>query len=682
MNKNPSPPKRLFTELRRRRVFRTAALYIVGTWLVLQVADVIFPALDISGRSIRYLLIGAVLGFPLVLVFGWFYDIGVDGIRRTDAANPENVGAAQPLGRSDYLILGALLAVVVAIIYNVAGKVVDEPAPVRETAREGPPMVAVLPFTSASLGEENEFFSSGVHDDLLTQLSQLESIRVISRTSVLEYKDVLRNIREIGEALGADAILEGGVQSAGNRIRINAQLIDARTDEHLWAQTYDRELTSANIFDVQSEIARAITGAMHATLTPQDVSQLAVVPTENMAAYRAYRHAMEIFETESPWRNPNYKAALEEAVALDPNFTRALAELSGHLSFANNWLEPNLDEVRQAEELLEKLRLLAPDSADHLIAQAYYSMYILKDYEQTFEIITRAERKAPSDLKVLNMKTWVLRRMGRHAERPEVFRKILTLDPKNEGANWSMIGALMTTHNFEEAWLELENAPFDGFRHSDLRITMSLAKGGDFDLYTSELMGLKEEYPSEFNAWQTWEIAILARDYQAAEAMLEQMYKPDREDIPGFNGYRVAKILTYRLLDEAALFQQAMEDAGKHFESSQTWELASEEASINHDLALFEGLRGNKEEAIRYIRQWGQLAVKDATEHAIGWNISCQTLAISDAAEEAVECLRTGFTQPSWTWPFLEPHLPWYDSIRDTPEFVALVADIESGKYH
>ncbi len=294
MGDSDTPIRRLFIEMRRRRIFRTAAFYIIGTWLVLQVADVVFPAIDIPERAIRYVLIAAMLGFPAVLVFSWFYDVGVHGIRRTGPVGPEEQGTAQPLRRSDYLILTALAGVVVAILYNAVGNVVETPSQVQESTRDGPPMLAVLPFVSASLGGDSEFFATGVHDDLLTQLAHLQSIRVISRTSVLEYKDTVRNIREIGKALGADAILEGGVQSAGNRIRINAQLIDARTDEHLWAETYDRELSPANIFEVQSDIAHAITAAMKATLTVGDTEQLTILPTENMAAYRAYRRAMDI----------------------------------------------------------------------------------------------------------------------------------------------------------------------------------------------------------------------------------------------------------------------------------------------------------------------------------------------------------------------------------------------------
>ena len=192
-------------------------------------------------------------------------------------------------------------------------------------------MVAVLPFVSSSMEGDSDFFATGVHDDLLTQLAKLESMRVISRTSVLEYKNTTRNLRQIGAELGADIILEGGVQIAGERIRINAQLIDTHTDEHMWAETYDRGLSPVNIFDVQREIAQAIATALTTTLTVQDSQLLTVIPTENMAAYRAFRRAMEIRNSDGI-SNLEYIPLLEDAVELDPNFSRAWAELAGALA--------------------------------------------------------------------------------------------------------------------------------------------------------------------------------------------------------------------------------------------------------------------------------------------------------------------------------------------------------------
>lgn len=322
-------------ELKRRNVFRVMLAYAVAAWLLvegMQLLSEIFGAPD----WVMKIIIGALLfGFLPVLVFSWVYEITPDGIRKESSDKPEHT--AESSRKLDIAVLVMLSIAIAFAVYDRFGGVapVAVPPPSAEqsqvTTSEGPPMLAVLPFVTASLDGESEFFATGVHDDLLTQLAQLQSIRVISRTSVLEYKDTVKNIREIGRELGVDAILEGGVQSAGNRIRINVQLIDAKTDVHLWAHTYDRELSPANIFDVQTEIANAITAALHTTLTVQDTSQMVAPPTENMAAYRAYHQAMEIRDSKVDWITP-YVEKLEEAIALDPTFTRALAELVGHFS--------------------------------------------------------------------------------------------------------------------------------------------------------------------------------------------------------------------------------------------------------------------------------------------------------------------------------------------------------------
>jgi TolB-like protein len=178
--------------------------------------------------------------------------------------------ATQPQRRRKFLLLAVLASLVAIVLYTIASRVSDSTVEVREVAGGGPPMVAVLPFISDSQIGDSEFFATGVHNDLLTQLAKLQSIRVISATSVMEYRNVGRNIRKIGEELGADVILEGSIQIVPNQIRINTQLIDTRTDEHLWAESYDRELSPVNIFDVQSEIARAISKELNTTLTAED----------------------------------------------------------------------------------------------------------------------------------------------------------------------------------------------------------------------------------------------------------------------------------------------------------------------------------------------------------------------------------------------------------------------------
>ena len=669
--------KRLFIELRRRRVFRTAALYIVGAWLVLQVADVVFPALDISERAVRYVLFGAVLGFPTVLVFGWFFDVGTNGISRTQPAGPGEAAASLPLRRADYVLLVALVAVAAAIVYNMAGRVAEEPTLVRERAGDGPPMVAVLPFTAASLEGDSEFFAIGVHDDLLTQLAQLESIRVISRTSVLEYKDVIRNIREIGTQLGADVILEGGVQSAGERIRINAQLIDARTDEHMWAQTYDRELTAANIFEVQTEIARAIASAMHTTLTPQDISQLAVIPTENMAAYREFRRAVEIRNTQRVWKNEEYRQALERAIELDPTFTRAMADLVGHLTFTNFFHQEDTESIPRAEEVLEQIRNLAPDSVDHLLAKFFYSYYTLKDYPQAYAIIQQAERLAPSDTRILDVKTWIQRRLGDFDGRIEGIKKLMQLDPRNPQHFDNLAWNLLWTHQYDEAKSVTDATEFESYNLDHLRNILKLREHLDIGRFAAGAEAIQDEYAVNARLIHTWEARIANRDFEGAEQLLAEL-DTDESDIGVYiSDQAVARIITYWFLGDEDRLSDILPAARAFLEQSRDSDGDFMNIGTYLIIALIDAAEGKTEEAENTIQRLLRDARQDMTNYSTEADQACKILGMAGATAAAVDCLREAFSKPSAAYPFMEPFLPYYDSIRDEPAFVELLAEFE-----
>ena len=669
--------KRLFLELRRRRVFRTAALYIVGAWLVLQVADVVFPALDIPERALRYVLFGAVLGFPAVLVFGWFFDVGADGISRTQPAGPDEAAASLPLRRVDYILLVALLAVAAAIIYSMAGRVAEEPTFLRERAGDGPPMVAVLPFTAASLEGESEFFAIGVHDDLLTQLAQLQSIRVISRTSVLEYKDTVLNIREIGAQLGADVILEGGVQSAGDRIRINAQLIDAYSDEHLWAQTFDRELTAANIFDVQSEIARAITTAMHTTLTPQDISQLAIIPTENMAAYREFRRAVEIRDTQRVWKNEDYREALERAIELDPTFTRAMADLVGHLTFVNFFQKVDNESIPRAEEVLEQIRVLAPDSVDHLLAKFFYTYYTLKDYQQAYAIIQQAERLAPSDIRILEVKTWIQRRVGDFDGRIEVFRQLAQLDPRDPNHIENLAGNLLRTHQYDAAQEVVDAIQLQSYTIDNLRSILEFRAHRDFGRLVAEVEAAQTKYVADAEPMDVWEARIANRDFEGAELILPELSAERPDDGTFLSDQTIARIITYWLLGDEDRLSELLPAARSFLEQSRRSDGEFMNPGTNSVVALIDAAEGNTEDAIRYVQRFLYDARKDMTIYSLAAADACQLLGMAGATTAAVECLRDAFVEPSVAFSFLEPFLPYYDPIRDEPEFVELLAEYQ-----
>lgn len=666
--------KRLFSELQRRRVFQTAAFYIVGAWLVLQVADVVLPALDMPERSIRYVLFGAILGFPAVLVIGWFFDVGAKGISRTMPAKPEE---SHPLRKVDYAILAVLLAVTAAAIYGMVGRIADGPSGIRERPSDGPPMVAVLPFTAIGMAEDSEFFAVGVHDDLLTRLSQLESLRVISRTSVLEYKDTTENIRDIGAKLGADVILEGGVQSASGRIRINAQLIDAHTDEHLWANTFDRELTATNIFDVQSEIARAISAAMHTTLTPQDIDQLSNIPTDNLAAYREYLLAMEVRRTQRIWKNEALGEALEKAVELDPQFTRAMAELVGHLAFTNFFHMEKPEAIPQSEALLERLRELAPNSADHLIAKYYYTYYTLKDYPKAYEYITQAEQLRPSDMGLLRIKLYILRRLGLFDERVATVRKMQELDPLGPPRDWLVVWNLMLPHRYDEAKEVVNLSDEDGPALEYWEIILDLREHGDIGRWASAMAELYERSPDDWDPEDLWEVRVAIRDYDAAAALVPKI-DSERSDIGAYTSMQeVHRLVTWWLTGNTEAISEYVPEAREFLSQSldDFGEFIND--GTNLEWALLAAVVGDREEAMRYVRRTMDTAAGDLTQLGAVIGDACRTLAMVGATEEAVDCLRTAFTEPTSVHPFLEPHFPFYDAIRDELEFIELLAEFE-----
>ncbi len=674
-------------ELMRRNVFRVMLTYAVAGWLLVEGMDLLTETFEAPPWVMKVFIGAVLLGILPVAIFSWVYEITPEGIKKEATDHPEHASGS---GRKLDIAVIVMLAVAIGLVVadKLSRDVPVSPAPAEEevTAREGPPMVAVLPFVSKSLKGDSEFFANGVHDDLLTQLAQLQSIRVISRTSVLEYRDTVRNIREIGKELGADAILEGSVQSAGGKIRINAQLIDARTDEHLWAQTYDRDLSPANIFDVQTEIARAITSALQATLTVQDATQLAVLPTENMAAYRAYHRAMEIRDDPTgPYDAKAFRQALEKAVALDPTFTRAWAELAGNFTF-ENFSEEDLEVIRRAEQILEKIRILAPKSADHLIAQAYYTYYVLKNYDRAYQLITQAQEMLPSDVRLVELKSWIQRRQGDFEGKAESERLARKLDPRNPKWTSSLVRTLYVSHLYDDANEVIETSVIEDYGISYWYNMLQLREHRDLARWAEAQAALREEFAGSANQFRgssnlydLWDARIANRDYAAAEQLLSAM--PDlnesaaasRGNLPG---RILSEIVTFWFMQRSDRLKEVLAEARTIIDTGRQSAGAFLDWKVNLDMALVTAAEGNTGETERLVRRWRRGAAQDFAELAYRRHDSCRTLGMAGATAAAVECIRTALAEPSFVMPFLEPFLPYYDSMRDEPEFVDLLGDL------
>ncbi len=308
-----------FSELRRRNVLRLAATYALVAWILIEAGSVLLPTFGVPDWVFRAYVIVIFAGFVASLVLAWVFEITPDGVK-LDSDVDHKAQPKRDRSRSNAVIIALLaIALGVSITFNVTG--IRDPAAVMDS-------VAVLPFTSRSSDPDNQYFADGIHDDLLGRLADIGSLRVISRTSVNEYRDTNKNLREIGAELDVDTVVEGAVQRSGNQVRITVQLINAATDEHIWAETYDRELTVSNVFRIQSDISAQIATALRAALSPEEEIRLAVVPTESLEALSLYTAArnnlyLRRFDTLLEAREQ-----FERAIELDPNFAQAHAGLA------------------------------------------------------------------------------------------------------------------------------------------------------------------------------------------------------------------------------------------------------------------------------------------------------------------------------------------------------------------
>lgn len=412
-------------ELKRRNVFRVAAIYVVVSWLLMQIGDIMFPALRLPDWTSTLLVAFLILGLPLALVFAWAFELTPDGVVRTSEV-PEELSITADTGRKiNHMIIGVLaMAVVVLLVKDHLWS----DAPVADLARTDH-SIAVLPFKNQSASTENaEFFAGGLHDELLTLLSKIGDLKVISRTSV-ERLDPDLSIPQIGELLGVATILEGQVQRAGNRLRINVQLIDTAEEGHLWANTYDSELTAENVFDLQSNIARTIADALHAELSPADEVLLDAVPTANTAALEKYLLALQLRKRNTYGAISDAITYLTEATALDPQYADAWVTLAATYASAFQTGALSSDEYMQgAEPAVRRALQLDPRRAAAYTQQALLQ-WLVDDLEGAERSFAQALELDPDDPDTISEYALFLRNNFRAEEAIPLIEKALINDP-------------------------------------------------------------------------------------------------------------------------------------------------------------------------------------------------------------------------------------------------------------
>src|SRR5437867_9578979 len=423
-------PKKFFAELKRPNVYKVAIAYGVVAWLLMQVASQIFPFFEIPSWAVRLVVLLLILGFPIALVLAWAFDLTPEGLKRTEWADRRPARSSR----------------------NKAWRQTES---VKVPAKS----IAVMPFENRSEDKANAYFADGIQDEILTLLSKIADLKVISRTSTQQYRSRPRNLTEIAKQLGVATILEGSVQKVADQVRVNVQLVNAQTDCHLWAETYDRKLT--DIFSVESEIAKGIAASLQAKLTGREEQALAVKPTTNPEAYDAYLRGLAYSLKAMAPMPANALGAqkyLREAVRLDPKFGLAWALLSyvDSRGYRTLLLQPTAALREEARLAAETALTLQPNLGEAVWAKGYYHYGCLKDYDTAARYLEQARRLLPNSSRIPESLAYVTRRRGEW-ERSEVyFNEAERLDPRDTHLLAEHAYSYVSLRRFPEALRNLE----------------------------------------------------------------------------------------------------------------------------------------------------------------------------------------------------------------------------------
>src|SRR6476661_1887854 len=653
-----------FEELQRRKVYRVAAAYIIAAGFIIQIGSAVFPAWELPNWTLRLVVVLLLAGFPVALILAWAYDVTPQGIQATPASpgthRRRNIIALTAIGLAISAVSGFFL------FPRASGRIVEK-------------SIAVLPFQSLSDEKENAYFADGIQDDILTNLSKIGELKVISRMSVMSYRgDGARNAREIGKALGVGTLLEGSVRRMGNRVRVSVQLIDANSDEHIWAEDYDRDLT--DVFAIQTDLAQKIAAALQAKLSPNEKKRLDRRPTQDSDAYLLYIQAHDYANRPDRFRDTSLKAEelFEHAIKLDPKFAAAFAGLSMVQSWMYHESEPTPARREKARLNANEALRLQPDLPEGHLALGYSYYYGDRDYGRALTEFEIAKRDLPNEADAYVAIAAIQRRQGKWAESNANFEKAASLDPKNANVLFNFGINYMAQRDFETADKLLDRAiaadPQSIGAHG-MKSAMAIAWKGDVGFAENQLASVPPGFDPDglVTAARVW-VLTLQRKFAEALQVLQQfggetLIYPERGPCPksfleGFLYLRLGdKEKAQAALEQARivaerLVRDAPDDPGRHAQLG----------------AVLAGL-GKKEDAVNE----GKKAVELLPESQDAFDGPQATAALAKIYawvgehDEALRLLDHLLTVPSGlTVPTLKVDPVW-DPLRKDPRFQALI---------
>ncbi len=668
--------KELFAELRRRNVFKVGVAYAIVAWA---------------------------------------FELTPEGFKRDSAVDPAESITKQTGRKLDFIIIGVLA---VGIVYFAVDKFVLEQAEVTAESVAREKSIAVLLFDNLSGDAANEAFTKGIHDDILTQISKIRALKVIARTSMERLNPTL-SIPEIGTKLGVATVLEGGVQRAGDRVRINVQLIDCANEAHLWAETYDRELTAANIFGIQSEIAATVADALRATLSPEEQERLATVPTENLAAYDAYVLGKQRMAKRTSVALAQAVDYFQQAIERDPSFALAYVGLSDSYQLQADHAGLPVDEMlAKAQAATDKALEL-----DDRLGEAYTSLGGIRhrsnDVESAEAAFQRALELTPNYARAYHWYGFFLgEALGRFEEALALNRKAVELDPLSPMIVASVGFGLESLGRFSEslAWYKraVEVDPDFAFGYRAIGAyhylvsgqldeavvwygkSFSLDPGTPDSLAFVSALFLNLGEPDKAEYWAHRSIELGPEDFSANVSMqFLSRYKGDEAGVLEYGRKASATFqsLAFGQWDRVGLLRDHELRAGRFREARALYEKAYPELlnesapKVDHgdcpaaiNLALVLSKTG---EPVRADQLLNRSFERIHTISRLGWYgygiADVQLYALRGEKQKALSALRQAIDE-GWRsrWWYYLKHDPNLESLHDEPEFQAMIAEIEA----
>jgi len=695
-----------FAELKRRNVLRVAAFYAAAGWLLVQITTQVFPFFNISNEIVRGVVVVIALGFPFALAFSWFYELTPQGLRR-ESEVPRDQSITHHTGRSlDRWIIAVLVLLVIflllerflpnkpattAAVAPAAGSAAVPTANVEASPAPAPVVaapaksIAVLPFENLSEDKANAYFATGMQDEILTRLASIRDLKVISRTSTLKYQSHPEDLKTVGAQLGVASVLEGSVQRAGEQVHINLQLIDARDDSHLWAQSYDREIK--DIFAVERDVAQSVADALKAQLMPAEAARVAAAPTQNPAAYDLYLRGMAHFnkaydqDVLTAAEMPQAIALFEQALAADPKFALADAQMAyAHMFIYFNAPDRTEARLAAARTAVDRALALQPDLGEAHLALGLYHYWGRRDYGPAIEQLQFARDALPNSADVVTLTAAVARRQNRWNDAIIGFRQATLLDPRSSVALDQLALCYATLRRYAEANRVFGQSVALAADPVDERITQAqsvIMWRGDLApmrAAASELVPGSDAYVG--NARSIWVMHWLARDYGAAIAIASS---PGGQSWNDQANIALPRSLYLAWAQRAAGNTAAARSAATAALDATRGSLVEqpEDASLHLVLGLAAAELGNKDEALRE----GRMAValmppsRDVFTSP-GMLVSLAAIEVRFAETDAAfEHLRQALALPSGlviSSAALKLD-PLWDPIRNDPRFAQLL---------